>query len=127
MRCHLFTGERIHHNREWHNEASRGKNNGHTWKEFCPYSNVLWIKHILGFLIKRYKGLGPQTIEAKTALHEFEKETKDLKFRLNVKTSVDKGAFSTAAEVLQYVIQKGWVSEEQVMGYGSESSILSRG
>ena len=126
MRCHLFTGDRIHYKREWHTEASRSQNNGHTWKEFAPYNNVLWIKYILGFLTKRFKASGPKTEKARKDLQVFDAETKELKTKLSVQTSVSKGGFSTAGEVLQYVVQKGWVSEEQVMGYGGEYSMLSQ-
>lgn len=59
-------------------------------------------------------------------LQDFETETRELKTKLSVQISVSKGAFNTAGEVLQYVVEKGWVSEEQLMGYGGEYSILSQ-
>jgi hypothetical protein len=55
----------------------------------------------------------------------FEKETKELQSKLNVRTLPENGAFSTAQEVLQYVAMKGWVSAEQLEASGVDSTFLT--
>jgi serine/threonine-protein kinase haspin len=96
--------------KKWHNKSSRNSNNGHSWKEFIPYTNVLWIKYLLGYVKENFKKNSGDAGE----LSMFEKETKDLSSRLDYRSSVRKGAFSTALEVYQYVIQEGWITKEQV-------------
>ena len=109
------------HPRKWHVDASRNENRGHEWKEFTPYSNVLWIRYLYAFLMKEFKKKGdPKN------LTDFQKITTELKRRLNVRTKVENGAFENAADVLQYIADKGWVSEEQLEGYGVDSTILSQ-
>jgi hypothetical protein len=55
----------------------------------------------------------------------FEKETKELQSKLNVRALPENGAFSTAQEVLEYVAMKGWVSAEQLEASGVDSTFLS--
>lgn len=123
MRNHLFTGTRTMLPASWHDEISRSSNNGHTWSEHIPYTNVLWIRYILSYLTKTFKRSKP--LNCKEDLKAFETETKVLKRKLDVRMKVENGAFSSAMEVLEYAFGKGWVSEEQLEEFGMDSTILS--
>ncbi|PBP26688.1 hypothetical protein BUE80_DR002351, partial [Diplocarpon rosae] len=125
MRNHLFTGLRTMQAASWHDEASRSpsRTNGHTWAEHTPYSNVLWIRYILSYLTKTFKkSSGSESV--KRELRSFEADTRDLKRRLDVRTKVENGAFSSAMEVLDFVYGRGWVGESQLEEFGMESTVL---
>lgn len=122
MRTHLFFGDRSMKPSAWHDETSRSLNKGHTWAEFTPYSNVIWLRYLLSYLIKTGKKQvegGPKTMS------DFTQDTKELQSKLHVRTLPENGAFSTAQEVLEYVAQKGWVSQEQLEAQGVDSTFLS--
>ncbi len=85
-----------------------------------PYTNVLWIRYILSYLLGQYKVNGGD----KSHLAEFASDTKELNKRLDVRTKVENGAFMSATEVLNFVVLKGWVSEDQLERYGVDESTL---
>lgn len=118
MRSYLFTGTRTCHPKRWHDEASRKMNNGHTWKEFIPYTNVLWIRAILHYLIKTWTG-------SKDVLKKFKKDILELEHRLHPRVAVEDGGFATAHGVLEFVAEQGWVSEQQLEGVDGDSTWLS--
>jgi serine/threonine-protein kinase haspin len=120
MRTHLFTGVRTMYKRNWHDDDSRKLNNGHTWREFRPYSNVLWIKFLLGYVKKNFKDSDGDMKE----LAQFEQETKELKKRLDPRTHTSNGGFSSAGEIFEYVAQQQWISAEQVEAMGENTSFL---
>ncbi|OWP05445.1 hypothetical protein B2J93_7646 [Marssonina coronariae] len=123
MRNHLFTGLRTMQAASWHDEASRSpsRTNRHTWAEHIPYSNVLWIRYILSYLTKTFKK-SSRSQSVKEQLRAFEADTRDLKRRLDVRTKVENGAFSSATEVLNFVYGRGWVGESQLEDFGMEST-----
>jgi serine/threonine-protein kinase haspin len=120
MRTHLFTGGRTMFKKGWHDDSSKNMSFGHTWKEFTPYTNVLWIKYILGYLKKNFKEGGNAE-----ELRKFEMDTSDLKTKLNPLTKVENGALSTAQDVYEYVCQKEWITLEQLLARNEGSSFLS--
>jgi serine/threonine-protein kinase haspin len=122
MRTHLFTGTRTMFPADWHNASSRSENNGHTWADFTPYSNVIWLRYLLSYLIKTCK----KDLEGSfKAMMDFERETRELQSKLNVRTLKENGAFMKAQDVLEYVAQKGWVSEEQLVESGVDTTFMS--
>lgn len=121
MRTHLFTGGRTMFPRAWHDEDSRQLNNGYTWREFRPYSNVLWIKYLFGYLKKNYKDSGGDPSD----WSRFSVETSEFTKRLNFKTLVANGAFSTAGDAFEYICEKGWLTAEQIVDLAEGSSILN--
>ncbi|KAJ5054507.1 uncharacterized protein L3040_000778 [Drepanopeziza brunnea f. sp. 'multigermtubi'] len=125
MRTHLFTGTHTMLPASWHDASSLDLNQGHSWSEHIPYTNVLWIRYILFYLTKTLKKSCTSSSKSKDALKDFEAETKELKHRLDVRTK-HKGAFGSAMEVLNYVFEKGWVGNEILEGFGVDS-ILSDG
>jgi serine/threonine-protein kinase haspin len=121
MRTHLFTGERTMKKSPWHDEDSRSANNGHTWSEFSPYTNVLWIKFLLSYLIKAAKKAGV----LKWEMTQLNDEIRELNRRLNVRTKIENGAFSTAADILEFAAAQGWVNDQQIESYGVDITVLS--
>ncbi len=105
----------------WHIDASRSKNNGHTWEEYIPYSNVLWIRTLLHYLEKSFKKHGID----QTTFSRFRHDIVELRRRLNVQTLEKNGGFTTAQEVLAYVVAQGWISQEQLEASGVDTTFLS--
>ena len=105
----------------WHDEDSRYANNGHTWSEFGPYTNVLWIKFLLSYLIKAAKKAGV----SKREMTQLNDEIRELNRRLNVRTKIENGAFSTAADILEFAAAQGWVNDQQIESYGVDITVLS--
>jgi serine/threonine-protein kinase haspin len=120
MRTHLITGTHSMNKKDWHDKHSMPATISEPWKDFLPYTNVLWIRYVLAYLLKAYKKSGGN----KNDLNEFTVDTKELNKRLNFKTKVENGAFTSAHDVLAYVVSMGWVSEEQLENYGVDESIL---
>ena len=124
MRNHLFTGEHKLEKKKWHTEASRQKNNGHTWQEFIPYTNVLWIWYLLNWLedgaIYKYDREKDDVEKQET------KSAESIEFRRRLNTRTKKEPFESATEVLNFALQSGWVTEEQCQSYGVDCSILSQ-
>jgi len=121
MRTHLFTGSRTMLPKIWHNEASKGLNEGHTWQEFCPYTNVLWLRFLLGYLKRSFNKSGGDADE----MTKFEADTKELKTKLDPRTRITNGAFSSALEVFEYIAIRQWISQEQVQELSEQASFLS--
>jgi len=118
MRTYLFTSTRTCHPKRWHDDASRKLNNGHIWEEFIPYTNVLWIRAIIHYLIKTWTG-------NKDVLQRFKRDILELEHRLHPRVAVENGGFETAHGVLEFIVEQGWVTEQQLEGTDGESSWLS--
>jgi serine/threonine-protein kinase haspin len=120
MRSHLFTGKRGMFKSYWHNEDSREKNNGHTWAEYIPYTNVLWLKYIFGWLRHQYlKGL---CLEDQSDLWFNIPGMSDLNKRFDLRT---KKGFDSATEVLVFAVDQGWITNEQIEESGFDTTVLS--
>lgn len=70
-------------------------------------------------LIRKLKNDRPNETVSKIEI-----EAKELKRRLDTRTKVENGAFSTAEDVLTWMIQAGWVTEDQIAG---DNTFLSEG
>ena len=119
MRTHLLTGERKM--AAFYTLEPDQSKNGKVWSEYIPYTNVLWIRYLLHHLERSFKEHGVDQKE----LREFKNQTKKLKTRLDPRTLVKNGAFETAGGVLDFVWEKGWVSQEQLEERGVDTTILS--
>jgi serine/threonine-protein kinase haspin len=96
---------------KWHQESFLGSNKTCSWNDYIPYTNVLWLRYLFNMLVlKLKKDCPPATIS------KIEVEAKELKRRFDVRTKVVNGAFSTAEDVLTWMIQAGWVTEDQIAG-----------
>jgi len=118
MRTHLFTDKRTHNKIDWHTDESRLLNNGHTWSEYIPYTNVLWIRYLLQYAIQAWSG-SPEDLDT------FKGDIDELQHRLKPQTTVKNGGFETAEQVLEYALEKGWITAEQLERYGSDASSLA--
>ena len=118
MRTYLTTGERT--TNPVPNNAKNISEDGHSWKEYTPYSNVLWIRYLYFYLQRDFKKHGGD----KAVLKEFQEQTKVLRTRMDTRTK--DGAFMSAQEVLIHVVEQGWVSEEQLEERGVDSSSFLR-
>jgi serine/threonine-protein kinase haspin len=124
MRCHLYNNSRSLHPLSWHGKQSSKaiQAAGKSWADFKPYNNVVWIKYLLKWLTDAYKVYGGD----KNEMVVFKQETRELSKRLDTRTKVENGAFSSAQEVMAYIAEMGWVSEEQVEKYGVDSTMMSQ-
>lgn len=74
------------------------------WKDFHPFTNVIWIYYELSFLLKEFKG-------SKEHKEKFEEETKELRERVDPDKRQFEGGFKSAGEIRSYCVQKGWIKE----------------
>lgn len=110
MRNYLFTGHRVSERKAWHDEESRLLNNGHTWDEFIPYTNVIWLRYFLAYLKKQCAAIpGWTDDDQKTLLAE----TKTISKAMDVRTKEENGAFMTAGAVLRHCVDVGLIDVEQ--------------
>lgn len=127
MRSYMLTGRKVTRTKEWHQQGTVDSKdveegwNTLTWADFNAYNNVVWIKYIFDWLVKRYK----KTARDGAGLREFEEEVEELGHRLKPRVSPAEKPFNSAVEVLDYVYLKGWVNEEQIENYGVDVSLLS--
>ncbi len=75
------------------------------WKDFHPFTNVIWIYYALTFILKEFKGGNKEKAK-------FEDETKELRERLDPDRKVEDGGFSSAEDIRKYCVGKGWLSAE---------------
>jgi serine/threonine-protein kinase haspin len=112
MRTYLHDGKRVH-KREKHHMTPRQDR----WANYTPYSNVLWVRYLLEYGIEKLKKelprYSPDLYQLKGDLAEFNR-------KLNPKTAPDDGAFVDATEMLAYMVEKGWVTKEQIEGKADE-------
>jgi hypothetical protein len=108
MRTHLITNGRNMRPAKWHCDASRAKNNEFNWGKSIPYTNVLWIRHILKFLIHHWCG-------SQSDLNEFKDDVKELFTRLDPRSRADR-AFGSATDVLQFCYEQEWIDDDIIEG-----------
>jgi serine/threonine-protein kinase haspin len=77
----------------------------HLWKEFHPYTNVIWTYYALEFSIMSFKG-------EREELEAFKRETEELRERIHPDKRLFDGGFASAAEVRAYCVEKGWLRAE---------------
>lgn len=119
MRTHLFTGGRNMFKRNWHSEESRAKNDGHTWAEYIPYTNVLWIKYLFGWLHGHYqKSILPKKDYGFYSIPGIS----DLRHKFDLRT---RQGFESAADLLIFALDQGWITNDQIDESGVDTTILS--
>lgn len=74
------------------------------WKDFHPFTNVIWIYYELNFLLKEFKG-------SKEDKEKFEEETKELRDRIDPDKRAAEGGFMSAGEIREFCVGKGWIEE----------------
>lgn len=127
MRTHMITGTHSMQPKAWHkaNGSSISSVIASPWKDHMPYTNVLWIRYILHYLLKTYQDRpGGLTSSARREFNLFVTAIKELQKRLNTKTKIENGAFTSAQDVLAFALQERWVTEQQLEQYGVDESSL---
>ena len=112
MRSYLLTGQRGTKLSNWH-RSSKNDNASRSWSEHIPYTNVVWINYLLIRLRERYQTYGP----AGTFSSVFREQKRELNREVEELARMlgDRGeGFESATQVLEYVCEKGWVTEAQL-------------
>ncbi|KAK1969521.1 hypothetical protein LY78DRAFT_629804 [Colletotrichum sublineola] len=124
MRSFLLRGERGHLPPSAHKAPYAKGVNGEplSWDVYVPYTNVLWLAYLYQYMTKGFAG-------DKKDVAEFKKVTKEMWKYLDPDAKVGTPAFGSAAEVVRFAVEAGWIHESQLMGGEEEredSIILSR-
>lgn len=95
-----------------------------SWEAYAPYTNVLWLAYLYRYLVENFAGDRKQ-------LAHFRKETKSLWEFLNPDAGDEVPCFESAADIVCFAVEEGWVREDQLVDAASmldkeESIILSR-
>lgn len=87
----------------------------------APHSNALWVRYLFEWLRHSLQKHGP-----KGAVRDLLKKIGELQEALMaLKKGKKKGKpFDSATEILQFLLEKGWIEEEQLLGEGEEESFL---
>ncbi|KAK3399106.1 hypothetical protein B0T20DRAFT_409230 [Sordaria brevicollis] len=93
-----------------------------SWAGYYPYTNVLWLSYIYGYLCQHFKG-------DKRDLKAWREETEEMwKYmdpgQVDAVRQEESIGFGAAGDVVVFAIEKGWITEEQVMDVGDRSTVL---
>ncbi|KAK1781578.1 hypothetical protein QBC45DRAFT_320945 [Copromyces sp. CBS 386.78] len=93
-----------------------------SWAGYYPYTNVLWLSYIYCYLCQHFKG-------DKRDLKAWREETEEMWKYLDpeqVDAVRQEGSigFGAAEHVVVFAVEKGWITEEQVMDAGDRSTVL---
>ena len=110
MRSFLLKDDRVHLPPEAHNQPYEvGVDGPISWAGYYPYTNVLWLAYIFQYLVQNFRG-------EKKELAEFKRTTKDFLLHLDPEAPRSVLSFPSAAEVVRYAAEAGWITELQLMG-----------
>ncbi|KAF4581914.1 Serine/threonine-protein kinase haspin-like protein hrk1 [Ophiocordyceps camponoti-floridani] len=98
-----------------------------SWDVYAPYTNVLWLAYLYRYLADSFRG-------NKRDLTRFKRETKEMWRHLNPDAADEVLCFGSAADVVGFAVEAGWIRQDQLVGTGAslpdkEDSIIlvSRG
>ncbi|KAF4506892.1 hypothetical protein G6O67_006928 [Ophiocordyceps sinensis] len=118
MRSFLLRGDRKCIPPEGHRTPhAKGIDGPLSWDTYAPYTNVLWLAYLYRYLGDSFKG-------AKRDLTRFSKETKEMWKHLDPEANDDVLCFGSAADVVCFAVEAGWIREEQLRG--TEASMLDK-
>ncbi|KAK3902006.1 Serine/threonine-protein kinase haspin hrk1 [Staphylotrichum tortipilum] len=88
-----------------------------SWRGHFPYTNVLWLAYLYGYLVENFKG-------PRAEVKRFVRETGELRAHLDPGAPRGVLSFPGAGEVVRFAVEAGWVEEGQVVdaggGWGGE-------
>lgn len=126
MRSFLLRADRICLPPEAHETPyTTGIDGPISWDAYAPYTNVLWLAYLYEYMTENFVG-------DKRELALFKKTTKEMWKYLNPQAKQNVPCFGSAADIVCFAVEAGWVREEQVMGAGNtlldreDSIIISR-
>lgn len=96
---------------------AKGINGPLSWDVFAPYTNVLWLAYLYKYMTDNFKGPSAE-------LDMFQSTTSEMWTYLDANASDDTPCFGSAAEVVCFAVESGWVGEDQLAGSGA--SMLER-
>ncbi|KAK7416425.1 hypothetical protein QQX98_005242 [Neonectria punicea] len=88
-----------------------------SWDAYAPYTNVLWLAYLYEYLVGHFSG-------DKKELARFKKESKEMWMYLNPDAKESVPCFGSAANVVCFAVESGWMTQEQLIGV--EDSVLER-
>ncbi|KAG5917062.1 hypothetical protein E4U42_007395 [Claviceps africana] len=87
------------------------------WEAYVPYTNVLWLAYLYGYLLDHFEGDAED-------LARFEACTEDMWTYLRPDADDSIPCFGSAGDIVCFAVEAGWLSEEQLMG--SINSMVDR-
>ncbi|KAK0722468.1 hypothetical protein B0T26DRAFT_642310 [Lasiosphaeria miniovina] len=119
MRSFLLKGDRVHLAPNQHHTAYAAGVDGRplSWEGHHPYTNVLWLAYIYQYLARHFKG-------DKRELARFRRETKQLLDHLDPEAPRHILSFPSAADVVRFAAEAGWITQDQLMGTDRDRSRL---
>jgi serine/threonine-protein kinase haspin len=88
----------------------KGKGKPISWRDYHPYTNVLWLAYLYEYLTSHFRGEDPRELE------DFLRETAELRTHLDPKAPPRVLSFPCAGEVIRFAVEAGWVGEDQLVG-----------
>ncbi|KAK2055131.1 hypothetical protein LY76DRAFT_521069 [Colletotrichum caudatum] len=124
MRSFLLRGERGHLPPSAHKTPYARGADGEplSWDAYAPYTNVLWLAYLYRYMAKGFAG-------DRRDVAEFKRVTREMWKHLDPDAEAGTPAFGSAADVVRFAVEAGWIHESQLTGGGEDredSIILSR-
>lgn len=115
MRSYLLKGDRIWLPPKAHKKPYQKGSLGTpiSWYAHYSYTNVLWLAYLYDYLVANFQG-------SKKELSAFKRETQELWMHLDPESSLEIMSFSSAEDIVEFVAEAGWITEEQLMGSARE-------
>ncbi|EFX04209.1 hypothetical protein CMQ_1137 [Grosmannia clavigera kw1407] len=117
MRSYLLKGDRVHLPPSCHQRPYDNGPDGRpiSWKDFSPYTNVLWLAYLYGYLVRSFSG-------EKRDLASFRRLTRELWLHMDPNAPPAILSFASAADIVRFSVEAGWMTEEQLMGVGGNDT-----
>ncbi|KJR82949.1 uncharacterized protein SPSK_04108 [Sporothrix schenckii 1099-18] len=124
MRSHLLKGDRVHLPPDCHGTPYDAGPDGApiSWKDYHPYTNVLWLAYLYEYLVRHYCG-------DKSELAAFRRATRELWLHMSPDAPPAVLSFPSATDIVRFAVEAGWLTEAQLIGGGgvsTEDSFFSR-
>lgn len=111
MRSHLLKGDRVHLPPNCHSTPyDKGPDGEHiSWKDYHPYTNVLWLAYLYGYLVRNFCG-------EKSELAAFRRATRELWVHMSPDAPPSVLSFPSATDIVRFAVEAGWLTEAQLVG-----------
>lgn len=80
-----------------------------SWAHHHTYTNVLWLAYLYQYLVDNFQG-------PKKELAVFKQDTREFWLHLNPNAPWEIMSFSSAEDIVEFAVEAGWVTEDQLMG-----------
>lgn len=117
MRSYLLKGDRVHLPPSCHQRPYDDGPDGRpiSWKDFSPYTNVLWLAYLYGYLVRSFSG-------EKHDLAGFRRLTRELWLHMDPNAPPAILSFANATDIVRFSVEAGWLTEEQLMDVGGNDT-----